>query len=91
MQLNHITKRFAEKTVFDDFSLQIEERKTTYILGVSGCGKTTLLNIIAGIVPYEGDIVDKPGSVGYIFQTPSLIDHLTVEQNLHLILKSQIR
>ena len=49
LELNNVVKRFGEKIVLDQFSLQIEDRKIYAITGRSGCGKSTLLNIIGGI------------------------------------------
>ncbi|HUN95544.1 MAG TPA: ABC transporter ATP-binding protein, partial [Bradyrhizobium sp.] len=63
-----------------------------------GCGKSTLLNIIAGIESYEGGVVAiHPNAVvggagpniGYVFQTPRLLDWLTVEKNIHFVLEAQ--
>lgn len=56
VSLEHITKKYGNLTVYNDFSLGLEEGKITCLLGESGCGKTTLLNILAGLTPYQGDI-----------------------------------
>lgn len=57
VELNNVTKQFGKKVVFDDFSLQIEEKKIYAITGKSGCGKSTLLNMIGGIEKAsKGDI-----------------------------------
>lgn len=78
--VKNLTKRYGEKTVYKNFSLDIEEGKTTCILGESGCGKTTLLNVLAGLTDFSGE-VSHP-SVSYVFQTPRLIPNLTVEKNI---------
>ncbi len=90
IELRNITKKYGSLTVYDNFSLSLEEGKITCILGESGCGKTTLLNMLAGICPYEGEIVPvQPCS--YIFQQPRLIPNLTVEGNLFLVCKDRAR
>lgn len=77
-----INKAFGEKKVFEDFKIEIEEGKITCILGPSGVGKSTLLNIFAGLTSYEGEIVDLTQKVAYVFQEPRLIPYLTARENL---------
>ena len=77
-----VSKSYGDIKVFEDFVLEIEEGKILCVLGESGGGKTTLLNILAGLIDYEGEIDGVPQKVGYIFQEPRLLSNLTVEQNL---------
>jgi len=56
MRVNNITKKFDDKIVYDNFSCDFAENKITVIMGNSGGGKTTLLNIIAGITNYTGEV-----------------------------------
>lgn len=65
--------------------------KINVILGGSGVGKTTLLNAIAGIKSYEGQIEDCEGGVSYIFQKDRLIPSISVYKNLDLILKGVVK
>ena len=78
----HISKSYGEQTVFDGLTLEIRDKEILCVLGESGGGKTTLLHILAGLLPYEGAIENAPKNVGYIFQEPRLLPNLTVEQNL---------
>ena len=102
--IEKLTKRFpapgsAEKfTVLHDISLTVDEGKFVSIVGPSGCGKSTLLNVIAGIEAYDGGTVtihpraDRCGAeprVGYVFQSPRLLNWLTVENNIHFVLEAQ--
>lgn len=86
-RLENITKKFGELTVFENFNLEIKDGITTAILGNSGIGKTTLLNIISGLLPYSGN-VEKDGRTAYVFQEPRLIETMTVRQNLLFVMKS---
>lgn len=74
-----------EKRIFEDFSLDIEENETTAIIGPNGCGKSTLMNIIAGSIEPEsgtieiGDInlsdlqeKDRSKYLARVYQNPSL-------------------
>lgn len=86
-KVENITKKFGELTVFNNFSLEFEPNKITAIAGASGIGKTTLLNIIAGLEPCEGSVYcDRP--VSYVFQTPRLIENITVKRNLEPVAKA---
>lgn len=77
-----ISKTYGEKRVFENLALEIKEKEVTCILGRSGVGKTTLLNILAGLTDFQGEVEYVPSRVGYCFQTPRLIKYLSVKDNL---------
>lgn len=86
--------RFA---VLESLNLQIERGTFASIVGPSGCGKSTLLNIIAGIEGHDSGqvrIVAQNGTnsaarIGYVFQSPRLLNWLTVEDNIKFALEAQ--
>lgn len=73
-----------------DFNLTITRNQFVCLVGASGCGKTTLLNIIAGLDPdFSGSISltsagQKP-HIGYVFQNPRLLPWRTVRENIELV------
>lgn len=79
---------FSDKTIFKDFDIAFEENKINVILGPSGIGKTTLLNAIASMIPYTGDIEGADNGISYIFQKDRLIPSISVYKNLDMILQS---
>ncbi len=83
--LNNLTKKFNSKTIFSGLNLSFKKGKITAILGDSGVGKTTLLNILSGLESFEGEVLNKPLKISYAFQNPSLIHNLTVEENISLV------
>lgn len=87
LEIKNLTKTYGGLTVYENFSLSLEEGEVTCILGESGCGKTTLLNCIAGLTDFKGEI--SPVKCAYIFQTPRLVPNLTVGGNLRLICKDE--
>ncbi len=82
--LNKVSKSFAGGEVFKNLNLTFKKGKITVILGQSGVGKTTLLNVLAGLEGYEGEISSLPSKIAYAFQNPSLISNLTVKENILL-------
>ena len=88
-----ITKRFGEVTALKSVSLEIEQGELFFLLGGSGCGKTTLLRCIAGLeTPTEGkvyfgekDVTTLPThkrEAAMVFQSYALWPHMTVGQNI---------
>lgn len=89
--VKNLTCSYEQKTIFDNFDVTFEQGKINVILGGSGVGKTTLLNAIAGIKSYEGQIEGCEGGVSYIFQKDRLIPSISVYNNLDLILKGVVK
>ena len=102
IKISGLYKKYGDKVLFDNYNLEIPDRSFLIINGKSGCGKTTLLNMIGGIErPDKGDIVvdgynlNKNKSnriyyrdiVGFLFQNFALLENKTVKDNLELIKK----
>lgn len=92
LQINHVSKSFEEEQIIQDISLHLKEGEIVSLLGVSGGGKTTLFNIIAGLsLPNKGnvllegeDITGKPGKVSYMLQKDLLLPYRTILDNVAL-------
>ena len=98
IELQAITKRYAESTVLDDLSLSSPPQSITGVIGQSGSGKSTLLQLINGLVLPDsgtvtvfgeplprGDLVRFRRRVGYAVQGTGLFPHLRVAQNIGLL------
>lgn len=85
MRLTDVKKAYGVHTVLDGLSLEIPDGEITCVLGRSGVGKTTLLNVVAGVASFDGKVDVAPKSVGYVFQENRLIPHLTLRQNLQYV------
>ncbi len=86
IELNNITKKYGDdNVVFENLNIKFEKNKITAIMGESGCGKTTLLNIIAGLTEFSGKIENLDEEISFVFNNNRLIPNLTVQQNLELI------
>lgn len=81
LEIKNLCVRYGEKIVFDNFDLRVGDREILCVLGKSGCGKTTLLNAVAGLVPHTGDVRGAE-RVSYMFQEDRLIPSLTALDNV---------
>ena len=70
-----------DKPVLKDLSFEIVKGEFVSLLGPSGTGKTTLLNAIASLIPFQGTI-EKKSDLSYVFQDKSLFPWMTVKQNI---------
>lgn len=92
LKVKNITKSFDSEEIIRDISLELHEGEIVSLLGVSGGGKTTLFNIIAGLsVPDEGEvfleeenITGKPGQISYMLQKDLLLPYRTIVDNVAL-------
>lgn len=87
MQLVNIKKTYDGKNyVIKNISYKFEKGKIYVLKGVSGCGKTTLLNIMGGLdSDFEGELTEKPDRTGFVTQNNMLFLDWTVYENLAFI------
>ena len=98
IKLRSVSKKFGEFTAVDNIDLDIYKGELFSLLGGSGCGKTTLLRMLAGFEPPSSgtiyidgvDMTDVPPyarPINMMFQSYALFPHMTVEQNVAYGLK----
>lgn len=98
LEIKNLTKKFGDFTAVEDINLTIEKGEIVALLGASGCGKTTILRMIAGFIePYAGTITMNgtvvnrippyKRNVGILFQNYALFPHMTVFNNVAFSLK----
>lgn len=89
LELKHISKAYGDNAVLVDFSHTFPEGRITAIEGRSGCGKTTLLRLIAGLeTPDAGSIAGVPqGGLSMVFQEDRLPPQLTAAGCLRAVLR----
>ena len=83
IKINNLTKKYEDKTVFENFSTEIEFDDILFITGESGLGKTTLIRMIAKLEkPDSGSIECDESKISYMFQEDRLIPFVSVLKNL---------
>ena len=97
LEVKHVSKSFDGTLILDDISIELNPGELVCLLGVSGGGKTTLFNVISGLLtPDRGqvlldgqDITGRPGRISYMMQKDLLLPYRTILDNaaLPLILR----
>lgn len=103
IELKDLKKSFGKNEVLKGVNLEIEEGKTTVIIGASGCGKSVLLKHIVGLLkPDDGTILIDGEDItkmtekeiytirkkfGFLFQSAALFDSMTVGENVGIALR----
>ena len=92
LSVKDVSKSFDDEKIINHISMELHQGEIVSLLGVSGGGKTTLFNIIAGLsMPDEGsvwmdgeEITGKPGNVSYMLQKDLLLPYRTIVDNVAL-------
>ena len=105
IHINNLTFSHDDSSLLQDLSFSVEKKQIGFISGCSGIGKSTLFNIIAGLIlPEKGKIMlddmllnDKNFSletekrkVGYVFQDFALFPHINVKRNIQYAMSSEV-
>lgn len=98
INLKGVSKNFKETNIFNDVDLKVKEGEVIGIIGSNGCGKTTLLKIIMGLVyPSSGEVIingkkvepgfvgSLPTNIGALIETPIFLPYFTGLQNLSML------
>ena len=86
IEVMNISKSFGDKPVLKGFSARFPAGKITWIMGASGCGKTTLLNLIMGFLqPDSGSIAGVPEKIAAVFQEDRLCDDFSPVSNVRAV------
>ena len=99
VKVNHLTKKFGDLLVLNDMSFDIMDGDLMCVVGPTGCGKTTFLNLLTKLIePTSGEIyIDgepadpRKHNISFVFQEPSAFPWLTAQQNIEYGLKIKKR
>lgn len=97
LSIKNLTCKYESQTVLESLSLEVAHGEIVCLLGASGCGKTTLLKAVAGLLPLSSGVMNlncqtiddghnwlppEKRNIGMIFQDYALFPHLTVSENV---------
>ena len=99
VQVKNLTKCFGDLKVLDDISFDIKKGEFLCIVGPTGCGKTTFLNLLTKLIePTSGEILidgesadPQKHNISFVFQEPSAFPWLTARENIEYGLKIKKR
>lgn len=92
LEVKNVSKSFDDKPVLKDISIELNHGELVCLLGVSGGGKTTLFNVISGLLqPDKGEVLldgknitNQPGHISYMLQKDLLLPYRTIQDNVAL-------
>ena len=95
IHVENLTKKFGDLLVLDNITFDIKKGEFVCVVGPTGCGKTTFLNLLScliepteGKLPIDGQPADpKKHDIAFVFQEPSSFPWLNVEQNIEIGMK----
>ena len=95
IHVENLTKKFGDLLVLDNISFDIKKGEFVCVVGPTGCGKTTFLNLLSCLIePTEGKLLidgqpadPKKHDIAFVFQEPSSFPWLNVEQNIEIGMK----
>lgn len=90
IEVRNLIKKFDERTVINDISFKVADGEVLAIVGFSGSGKSTVLKLICGLIPFDsGEILTSEGDIAMVFQYSALFDSLTVADNISFALRER--
>lgn len=99
IEFKGVSKSYGENIILDNFNLQIQKGEFITIIGTSGCGKTTVLKLINGLLlPNKGEVyidgknisnldqINLRRNIGYVIQGVGLFPHMNIAKNISYVL-----
>ncbi|CBY40141.1 unnamed protein product [Oikopleura dioica] len=86
IEIKNVTKHYKEKAALNNVSFDLHRGATVCLLGSNGAGKTTLLSILCKLNTVSSGFIHRSGIIGYCRQRDCLLDSLTVEETIEILL-----
>ena len=90
LKFDRVSFSYGDKKILSDFSMTLQKGEILAIMGASGFGKSTILNLVAGLrQPDSGEITCNAERISYAFQEPRLFPWMTALDNVNAILSAK--
>ncbi len=90
IEVRNLIKKFDDRVVINDISFKVDDGEVLAIVGFSGSGKSTVLKLICGLIPFDsGEVITSEGDIAMVFQYSALFDSLTVADNIAFALRER--
>lgn len=90
IEVRNLVKKFDDRVVINDISFKVADGEVLAIVGFSGSGKSTVLKLICGLIPFDnGEVITSEGDIAMVFQYSALFDSLNVFDNISFALKER--
>ena len=90
IEVKNLIKKFDDKVVINNISFKVDDGEILAIVGFSGSGKSTVLKLICGLIPYDsGEVITSEGDIAMVFQYSALFDSLNVFDNISFALRER--
>ena len=86
LKFDNVTKKYGDVTVFENFNSEVSDGDRLVIMGRSGCGKTTLLNLASSLISPDSGVIIRQESFSYMFQEPRLLPWYTSRENIRAVI-----
>ena len=90
IEVRNLVKKFDDRVVINDISFKVADGEILAIVGFSGSGKSTVLKLICGLIPFDsGEVITSEGDIAMVFQYSALFDSLNVFDNISFALRER--
>ena len=90
IEVRNLVKKFDDKVVIDDISFKVDDGEILAIVGFSGSGKSTVLKLICGLIPYDnGEVLTSEGDIAMVFQYSALFFFFFFYDNISFALHAR--
>lgn len=90
IEVRNLVKKFDDRVVINDISFKVDDGEILAIVGFSGSGKSTVLKLICGLIPFDnGEVITSEGDIAMVFQYSALFDSLNVFDNISFALRER--
>lgn len=90
IEVRNLVKKFDDRVVINDISFKVADGEILAVVGFSGSGKSTVLKLICGLIPFDnGEVITSEGDIAMVFQYSALFDSLNVFDNISFALRER--